>query len=51
MNFPDYRKMKGNKSSTVTHEQILSYLKNYSEHFQLCQYIQVRKTFLVTNYF
>ncbi|XP_051175246.1 uncharacterized protein LOC127290596 isoform X2 [Leptopilina boulardi] len=40
MNFPDYRKMKGDKSSTVTHEQILSYLKNYSEHFQLCQYIQ-----------
>ncbi|XP_033215018.1 flavin-containing monooxygenase FMO GS-OX5-like isoform X2 [Belonocnema kinseyi] len=40
MNFPDYRKMKGDKSSTVTHQQVLAYLKDYAKHFQLCQFIQ-----------
>ncbi|XP_043468284.1 flavin-containing monooxygenase FMO GS-OX-like 2 [Leptopilina heterotoma] len=40
MNFPDYRKMKGDKFSTATHQQILSYLQNYAQHFQLYQYIQ-----------
>ena len=43
MNFPDYRKMKGDKSSTVTHQQVLAYLKDYANHFRLCQFIQVIK--------
>ena len=42
MNFPDYRKMKGDKSSTVTHQKVVAYLNDYAEHFQLCQFIRVR---------
>lgn len=50
MNFPDYRKMKGNKSSTATHQQILSYLQNYAQYFQLYPYIQVIKNYLLVNF-
>ena len=42
MNYPDFRKMKGEKSSFLGHESILSYLNDYADHFQVRKFIQVR---------
>ena len=41
MAFPDYRDFGGEDRSCVTHETVLSYLKNYTDHFNLRQYIKV----------
>lgn len=41
MNFPDYQRMNQSKPSCGTHQQILDYLKDYTDHFELRQYIQV----------
>ena len=41
MAFPDYRNFGGEDRSCVTHGTVLSYLKNYTEHFNLRQYIKV----------
>ncbi|KAJ8664225.1 hypothetical protein QAD02_005887 [Eretmocerus hayati] len=40
MNFPDYRKIKGNDESCVSHQAILDYLKDYAEHFYLYRSIR-----------
>ncbi|XP_058808127.1 uncharacterized protein LOC131674925 [Phymastichus coffea] len=36
---PDYREFNGDRSC-VTHETVLQYLRNYTDHFQLRRYIQ-----------
>nr|BCT26324.1 flavin-dependent monooxygenase [Euura sp. 'Pontania] len=35
MNFPDWRRMGGGARSCITHGQVLSYLQDYADHFQL----------------
>ena len=41
MAFPDYRDFGGEDRSCVKHETVLSYLKNYTDHFNLRQYMKV----------
>lgn len=42
MAFPDYREFNDvDERSAVTHETVLSYLKNYTDHFDLRKYVQV----------
>ncbi|XP_011502260.1 PREDICTED: flavin-containing monooxygenase FMO GS-OX-like 4 [Ceratosolen solmsi marchali] len=40
MHFPDFQEIKGNNESCVPHDVILDYLKNYTEHFKLREFIQ-----------
>ncbi|KAK0161256.1 hypothetical protein PV327_009745 [Microctonus hyperodae] len=40
MNFPDFQLMDQKRPSCGTHEQVLNYLHDYANHFQLLQYIQ-----------
>ncbi|XP_034948072.1 flavin-containing monooxygenase FMO GS-OX-like 4 [Chelonus insularis] len=40
MNFPDFQRMNQSQPSCGTHQQILKYLQDYADHFNLCQYIQ-----------
>ncbi|KAI4497513.1 hypothetical protein M0802_007524 [Mischocyttarus mexicanus] len=40
MNFPDYMRMEAQEPCCVSHNEILSYLRNYAEHFKLLKYIQ-----------
>ncbi|KAL2712968.1 flavin-containing monooxygenase FMO GS-OX-like 2 [Vespula squamosa] len=40
MNFPDYIRMDAQEPCCISHNEILSYLHNYTEHFQLRRYIQ-----------
>lgn len=41
MNFPDWRKMGGGQRSCITHAQVLDYLKDYADHFDIRKYITV----------
>ncbi|XP_016843082.1 flavin-containing monooxygenase FMO GS-OX-like 2 [Nasonia vitripennis] len=41
MAFPDYRHFHGDERSCVTHETVLAYLNNYTDHFNLRQYIKL----------
>ncbi|XP_043463651.1 flavin-containing monooxygenase FMO GS-OX-like 2 [Leptopilina heterotoma] len=43
MNFPDFRTMKGNKGSGVHREILLSYLRDYANHFQILHFIKFFK--------
>ncbi|XP_020300440.1 flavin-containing monooxygenase FMO GS-OX-like 4 [Pseudomyrmex gracilis] len=38
MNFPDYIVMEQQEPSCVNHEEILNYLKNYAQHFDICRH-------------
>ncbi|KAH0554873.1 flavin-containing monooxygenase FMO GS-OX-like 2 [Cotesia glomerata] len=40
MNFPDFQRMDQTEPSCGTHEQVLKYLLDYADHFNLCQFIQ-----------
>ncbi|KAI4487267.1 hypothetical protein M0804_005416 [Polistes exclamans] len=40
MNFPDYMRMEAQEPCCVSHNEVLSYLRNYVEHFKLLKYIQ-----------
>lgn len=40
MNFPDYITMVAQEPCCVSHQEILKYLKNYAQHFDLCRHIQ-----------
>ncbi|XP_058793277.1 senecionine N-oxygenase-like [Phymastichus coffea] len=40
MSFPDYQEFHGENRSYVKHETVLEYLKNYTAHFNLRQYIK-----------
>ncbi|KAK2578811.1 hypothetical protein KPH14_012030 [Odynerus spinipes] len=40
MNFPDYMRMEQQEPCCVSHDEVLFYLRNYMEHFQLCKHIQ-----------
>ncbi|XP_043266309.1 flavin-containing monooxygenase FMO GS-OX-like 7 [Colletes gigas] len=40
MNFPDYPRMNAVEPCCATHQEVLTYLKNYAEHFGLLKYIQ-----------
>ncbi|XP_011708343.1 PREDICTED: flavin-containing monooxygenase FMO GS-OX-like 4 isoform X1 [Wasmannia auropunctata] len=40
MNFPDYITMEGREPSCVSHQEVLNYLKDYADHFNLHRYIQ-----------
>lgn len=44
--FPDYPEFggDGSKGSFAEHTQMLQYLRNYTEHYNLRQYIQVNST-------
>ncbi|XP_046746523.1 flavin-containing monooxygenase FMO GS-OX-like 4 isoform X2 [Diprion similis] len=39
MNFPDWRKMGNNEKSCISHSEVLSYLEDYTNHFDLRKYI------------
>lgn len=41
MNFPDYIRMDAQEPCCISHNEICSYLRNYTEYFQLRRYIQV----------
>ncbi|CAB0036573.1 unnamed protein product [Trichogramma brassicae] len=41
MAFPDYRDFLGEERSCVKHETVLAYLQNFTDHFNLHQYIQL----------
>ena len=48
MAFPDYRKMTDPEDrSCVTHESVADYLNNYTDHFNLRQFIQVKLIFYI----
>lgn len=40
MNFPDFTRMTAEEPCCVTHEEVLGYLRNYADHFDLRKYIQ-----------
>ncbi|XP_029169261.1 flavin-containing monooxygenase FMO GS-OX-like 4 [Nylanderia fulva] len=39
MNFPDYITMEAQEPSCVNHREILNYLRNYAQHFDICRHI------------
>ncbi|XP_015511102.1 flavin-containing monooxygenase FMO GS-OX-like 4 [Neodiprion lecontei] len=39
MNFPDWRKMGNGEKSCISHSEVLSYLEDYTNHFDLRKYI------------
>jgi len=41
MNFPDYITMEGREPSCVSHQEVLNYLKDYAQHFDVHRHIQV----------
>nr|XP_012224297.1 PREDICTED: flavin-containing monooxygenase FMO GS-OX-like 2 [Linepithema humile] len=41
MNFPDYTAMEGEEPSCVSHQEVLNYLKDYAQHFDIRRYIQL----------
>lgn len=41
MNFPDYITMEGQEPSCVSHQEVLNYLKDYAQHFEVHQHIEV----------
>lgn len=43
MNFPDYIAMGGQEPSCVTHQEVLNYLKDYAQHFDIRRRIHVTK--------
>lgn len=40
MNFPDYITMEGQEPSCVSHQEVLNYLKDYAQHFEVHQHIE-----------
>ncbi|XP_071563657.1 uncharacterized protein [Temnothorax nylanderi] len=41
MNFPDYITMEGQEPSCVSHQEVLNYLKDYAQHFDVHRYIEL----------
>lgn len=40
MNFPDFMRMQYQEPCCISHDEVLSYLRNYMEHFQLHKHIK-----------
>ncbi|XP_072759323.1 uncharacterized protein [Anoplolepis gracilipes] len=40
MNFPDYITMEAQEPCCVSHQEILKYLRDYAQHFDICRHIQ-----------
>lgn len=41
MNFPDYMTMNVQEPSCVSHQEVLNYLKSYSQHFDIRRHFHV----------
>ncbi|EFN76962.1 Dimethylaniline monooxygenase [N-oxide-forming] 2 [Harpegnathos saltator] len=39
MNFPDYMTMEAQEPSCISHQEVLNYLKNYTQHFDIHRHI------------
>ncbi|XP_011635501.1 flavin-containing monooxygenase FMO GS-OX-like 2 isoform X1 [Pogonomyrmex barbatus] len=39
MNFPDYMTMEGQERSCVNHQEVLKYLKDYAQHFDIYRHV------------
>ncbi|KAL6446644.1 hypothetical protein ACFW04_001255 [Cataglyphis niger] len=40
MNFPDYITMDAEEPCCVSHQEVLKYLRDYAQHFDICRHIQ-----------
>ena len=45
--FPDLRVVEGGRTSFITHNEVLQYLKRYAATFDLYKYIKVRLHFFL----
>jgi adenylate kinase len=50
MNFPDYMAMIAQEPGSVGHRDVLTYLKDYAKHFDICQYIHVTQNIINMSY-
>ena len=47
MSLPDYPLPKGDGASVASHQQVLEYLRNFTDHFNLRKYIKVNINLLI----